>query len=38
MGMGYDGVEMGIEVVIRVGLELLVGMTYVLGLGMEAVV
>lgn len=38
MGMGYDGVEMGMEVVIRVGLELLVGMAYVLGLGMEAVV
>lgn len=29
---------MGMEVVIRVGLELLVGMAYVLGLGMEAVV
>ena len=38
MGMGYDGVEMGREVVIRVGLELLMGMAYVLGLGMEAVV
>lgn len=38
MGMGCDGVEMRMEVVIRVGLELLVGMAYVLGLGMEAVV
>lgn len=35
--MGYDGVEMGVEVVVRVGLEILMGMAYILGLGVEVV-